>query len=448
MDQQKAKQIKITTEPVHKLVCEYAVPSIVCMLISNIYNLVDTAFVGRLDTQSTAAIGIVLPFMTLIQSFSFFFGHGSGNFISRALGGGKTDDASTMAAAGFFSALFLSLVIGVFGAAFMTPVLKFLGSTQTILPVAKGYFLFIMLGAPFISLSIVLNNQMRHQGNAKMSMYGILSGAVLNMILDPIFIFALKMGVAGAGLATAISQCVSCLIMLELSGRNGGIKISHRAFKMNWTIFKDINAGGLPSLTRQSLMCLAAIVLNNFSNNYGDEAVAAFSIVNRVIMFSSAIVLGFGQGFQPVCGFNYGAGLYDRVRNAFWFTIRFDVIYCAILSFIGIVFAPSIIKFFRAEDLEVVRIGAKVLRYQCAAFTLVGFILPVNMFLQTIRRTVPAVVVAGARQGIFLIPFLFIFHAFLGLDGIILAQPIADLCCFLLCVPFASSALKDLKSKQ
>lgn len=445
MDKQALKQHKITTEPVHKLVIEYAIPSIVCMLISSLYNLVDTMFVGRLDTQSTAAIGIVFPYMALIQSFSFFFGHGSGNYISRALGARQTDDAKNMAASGFFCALFLSIAVSLVSLLFSTPVLKALGSTDTILPAATGYFRYILLGTPFISLCFVLNNQMRHQGNAMLSMYGIMSGTILNIILDPILIFGCGMGVSGAGLATAISQGVSFVVMLSICGKRGGIRIEWKNFRFGWNVLKEINAGGLPSLTRQGLMSIAAVVLNNLANDYGDASVAAFSIVSRVMMFASAALLGFGQGFQPVCGFNFGAGKYDRVRKAFWFSVSVASAYSAVCSVLGLVFAPDIIRCFRAEDAEVVAIGSRVLRWQCAVFTLVGFIIPTNMFLQTIRKVVPAVIVAMARQGLFFLPLLVIGQIVAGLTGIILAQPVADILSFIVCIPFTMSALKGMQ---
>lgn len=443
MNAQEAKQIKITTQPVGRLVVEYAIPSVVCMLISNIYNLIDTAFVGNIDTQSTAAIGIVFPYMALVQSFSFYFGHGSGNYISRALGSKKSEDASVMASAGFFTALLFSLVIAAVSGVFASPVLRLLGSTETILPYAQQYFRYILLGTPFICGTFVLNNQMRHQGNAMFSMYGILSGAVLNIFLDYLFIVRFQMGVAGAGLATAISQAVSFTVMLLLCGRNGGIRIEFSRYRMTWNIAKAINAGGLPSLIRQSFMCIAAICLYNLANNYGDEAVAAFSVVNRVTMFANAALLGFGQGFQPVCGFNFGAGLYDRVRRAFVFAVKVSFVYCVICMAIGEAFAPAIVDFFR-PDPEVVRIGTMALRWHVAIFPLIGFVIPVNMLLQTIRKVVPAVIVALSRQGLFLLPLLFVGNALFGLIGIIVAQTVADILSFILCLPFTVSALKGM----
>ena len=288
---------------------------------------------------------------------------------------------------------------------------------------------------------------MRLQGNAFMSMIGISIGAVLNVILDPIFIFALDMGVAGAGLATAISEAVSFFIMLSMTGMRGGIKIRLRNFRPSMPQYREIVAGGLPSLARQGLGCIAAICLNQMAGNYGDSAIAAFSIVNRVIIFVSSALIGFGQGFQPVCGFNFGAEKYDRVRKAFWFSASVMTGYCVVFAVTGILFAPEIVSIFRADDVEVIRYGSMALRWQCAAFPLVGIIVLSNMYLQNIRRVIPAVVVAMSRQGIFFIPLLFILESLAGIDGLLVAQPISDVISFALALPLSIAALKSMEVK-
>lgn len=441
------KYIKMTTKPVGHLVGEFAIPSIVSMLITSIYSLVDTYFVGNIDTQSTAALGIVFSYMALVQAFSFFFGHGSGNYISRALGSRNTEGAGTMAACGFYTSILTGCAFAVLGFLFTRPILRFLGATETIMPAAIGYFRYILLGTPFIVGTFVLNNQMRLQGNAFMSMIGISIGAVLNVILDPIFIFALDMGVAGAGLATAISEAVSFFIMLSMTGMRGGIKIRLRNFRPSMPQYREIVAGGLPSLARQGLGCVAAICLNQMAGNYGDSAIAAFSIVNRVIIFVSSALIGFGQGFQPVCGFNFGAERYDRVRKAFWFSASVMTAYCIVFAATGILFAPGIVSIFRAGDAEVIRYGSIALRWQCAAFPLVGIIVLSNMYLQNIRRVIPAVVVAMSRQGIFFIPLLFILESLAGIDGLLVAQPISDVISFALALPLSIAALKSMGVK-
>lgn len=443
-NEEEEKFLKMTTRPVGHLVSEFAVPSIVSMLITSIYSLVDTYFVGNIDTQSTAALGIVFSYMALVQAFSFFFGHGSGNYISRALGSRNMAGAGSMAACGFFTAIVTGCLFALVGFIYTRPLLRFLGATETIVPVAVGYFRYILLGTPFIVGTFVLNNQMRLQGNAFLSMIGISVGAVLNVVLDPIFIFTLNMGVSGAGLATALSQAVSFFIMLSMTGMRGGIKIRFKNFRPTRAQFNEIVAGGLPSLARQGLGCVAAICLNQLAGNFGDSAIAAFSIVNRVIIFVSSALIGFGQGFQPVCGFNFGAKNYIRVRKAFWFSAAVMTGYCVVFAVLGILFAPEIVSIFRADDAEVIHYGSLALRWQCAAFPVVGFIVLSNMYLQNIRRVIPAVIVAMARQGLFFIPILYVMEYMAGLDGMLVAQPISDIISFALALPLSIAALRTM----
>ena len=444
VNQRDAKYEKMTTQPVGRLVCEMAVPSMVCMLATGFYNVVDTFFVGKIDTQSTAALGIVFVYMTLLQAISFFLGQGSGIFISNALGARKFKEAEAMAATGFFSAIILTTLMALCGFLFMDPLLRFFGSTETILPVARPYFGYILLCTPFMSGVFVMNNQMRLQGNATLSMISILSGVVLNIALDPLFIFGFKMGVAGAGLATAISQFISFWIMFAIIGRNGGIHIRLRLFKPTLEQFREIVAGGLPSLVRQSLISVVSLCVNNLAAGYGDAAVAAFSVVNRVMALVMAALLGFGQGFQPVCGFNYGAGLYTRVRKAFNFSVMVATAYCVVISLLGILFATGIITLFRAEDADVIDIGAQVLRYQCYTFPLVGFVVIANMYLQNIRKTVSATLVAIGRHGLFFIPLLYWGTWLFGMFGMIIAQPIADVFSIAMAAILCGRALRKM----
>lgn len=441
------KYKEMTTEPVERLVCKFAVPAIIGMLISSIYNIADTFFVGRLDTQSTAALGVVFSYMGIIQAVAFYVGHGSGNFISRCLGARKGDEAENMASTGFFLAIAVASAIAATCGIFIRPVLTLFGSTPTVLPYAVSYFRWILAGTPFIVGAIVLNNQMRLQGNAGLAMYGLLSGGILNIILDPIFIFVLKMGVTGAGMATAISQATSFCILLNLCGRRGGISIHFRNFRPSMFYAKEINAGGLPSLARQGLMAVATALLNNFAGAYGDESLAAFSVVGRVMPIAASLIIGFGQGFQPVCGYNYGAQLYDRLRNALRFCIIVASVYACAVAVAGEIFAPAIISAFR-NDPEVIKLGAEVLRAQCLAFPLIGFVTLTNMYLQTTNQTASAVTVAIARHGLFLIPALVIGATFFGLNGIIAAQPVSDLLSFILALPLCIISVRKLSGQR
>ena len=442
---QDKKFLMMTKEPVEKLVCRLAVPSIITMMISAIYNMADTFYVARIDIQSPAAVGIVFSYMAFIQAIAFFFGHGSANYISRALGAKNREGAALIASTGFFTSFIAGVLIAFLGFVFMNPLLRLLGSTETIMPHARAYFRYILLGTPLIMSSFVMNNQMRFQGNAFMAMLGITFGAGLNIILDPIFIFTFGMGVSGASLATMLSQCVSFVILLRLTGRGDGIRISIRNFKPTFAHYREITAGGFPSLGRQGLASLALAYMNQLAGLYGDVAIAALSVVNRVIMFSTSMVLGFGQGFQPVCGFNYGAREFMRVRHAFWFTVMITSAYCALLSVLGYVFAENVIAIFRPNDTELISLGSRALRYECIVYTSVGFVTISNMYLQSIRKTIRASILAASRQGFMLFIALHIGMKFFGLTGIITAQPLADALTFMIALPFSLSALNESK---
>ena len=444
---QDRKFIMMTTYPVSKLVFRLAVPSIITMMISAIYNMADTFYVAGIDVQSPAAVGVVFSYMAFIQAIAFFFGQGSANYISRALGARNREGAVLIASTGFFTSLFTGIFIALMGFVFMDDLLRLLGSTETILPYARDYFRYILIGTPFIMSSFVMNNQMRFQGNAFVSMMGITAGAILNIILDPVFIFVLKMGVAGASFATMISQIVSFTLLLWLSGRRDGIRLSIRNFKPTFAHYREITAGGLPSLGRQGLASVSMAYMNQLAGFYGDTAIAALSIVFRVCMFATSIVLGFGQGFQPVCGFNYGAGKFLRVRRAFWFSVGITAVYCAALSIAGYVLAEKIIAIFRPDDSELIALGSQSLRYECLVYSTVSFVTISNMFLQNTRRTIRASILAASRQGFMLALALYFGRKFFGLTGIIAAQPVADGLTFLLAVPFAFSALREMSGE-
>lgn len=307
-DAKHEKFLHMTETPVRKLIAELAMPTIISMLVTSIYNLADTFFVGQMkSTQATAAVGIVFSFMTILQACGFFFGHGSGNYISRQLGAEKVDNASRMAANGFFCAMLTGIAITVAGLIFHDPFSLALGSTQTALPYTRDYLRLILLGAPFIMPSFVMNNQLRYQGSAAYAMVGIVTGAVLNIALDPLLIFRFHMGIAGAATATAVSQFVSFCILLRMCAAGGNLRLRLRCFHPSAADLLEIVRGGLPSLCRQGLVSLSMIALSRAAGIYGDAAIAGMSIVARITSFANSVIIGWGQGFQPVCGFNYGA---------------------------------------------------------------------------------------------------------------------------------------------
>ena len=439
------KRKYLTEEKIPTLVLNMAVPSIISMLITSFYNMADTFFVGQIGTTATAAVGVIFPLMSIIQALGFTFGHGSGNYISRKLGQGEVEDAKKMAATGFVSALVAGAIFGLVGLIFLDGLVGILGATPTIAPYARQYAMYILIGTPFMASSLVLNNQLRFQGSAFFGMIGMGVGAVLNIALDPLFIFVLDMGVSGAALATILSQIVSFCLLLRGCTRGGNIAISLKNFSPSWARYKEIARGGTPSLFRQGLGSVATICLNFAAGIYGDAAIAGMSIVTRVLQFANSAIIGLGQGFQPVCGFNYGAKLYGRVRKAFWFTV--SLAFCVLLigSIVGIAFAPQIIAIFRKEDLEVIKIGALSLWLQCIFLPLSAFVVGSNMMLQTIGKPVKASISAAARTGLFFVPAILILPQFFGLLGVQMSQAVADLCSFVLCVPLAGTTLLEMK---
>lgn len=444
MDEQEKKYQQMTQPPVEGLICRLAVPCIISMLVSSFYNMADTYFVGMLHSNAaTGAIGVVFSVMAIIQAVGFFFGHGSGNYISRALGKRDYQEASFMSATGFACALLAGALICVVGQMFLTPIAYLLGSTDTILPYTRDYMQVILLGAPWMTASLVLNNQLRFQGSTVYAMVGITTGAVLNIALDPLLIFGLDMGVAGAGWATILSQLVSFFILLMGCYRGGNIPIRLKNVRFRWFYFQTIIRGGLPSLARQGLGSLATICLNHAAGGYGDAAIAAMGVVQRIAMFGGSAMIGFGQGFQPVCGFNFGAKLYHRVKQGFRFCVKVSFLLLLAVAALGFLFAPQCIALFR-DDPEVIACGALALRLQCLTFPLQSWIIMSNMLEQAISRTVPATFLAAARQGIFFIPAVLILPPLFGLLGVQMAQSIADLLTFLFAIPIQLHVLRTL----
>lgn len=431
---------RMTKASIPGLITRMAIPTIISMLVTALYNLADTFFVSQINTQATAAVGISFSVMAILQSLGFFFGHGSGNYISRQLGALQRKEAQQMASTGFFYALLFGGLIAFLGVLYISPIVAALGATPTIQPYAESYLSIVLLSAPFFVASLTLNNQIRLQGNAVYSMVGIVSGAVINVILDPILIFGFDMGIEGAAWATAIGQFSSFVLLLFMTHRGGTLPVNIKDFNPSWTFFKEIIHGGTPSLARQGLASLATILLNVSAGAYGDATIAGMTIVSRVGFLIQSIIIGFGQGFQPVCGFNYGAKLYGRVLQGFWFCVRLGVVYLTICAILGYIFAEDVVALFR-NDAEVVAVGASALRWQFIAFPISAFTTITNMMLQTIRKSVRATILSSARQGLFYIPLIFILPHFFGLHGVEMCQAISDILTFFLAIPMVYNVI-------
>ena len=353
-----------------------------------------------------------------------------------------------MAATGFFCAFFIGCLIALIGLLFLGPICLALGSTPTILPYAKTYLGIILLGAPFMASSLVLNNQMRFQGNAVYAMIGITVGAFLNIALDPLLIFVFDMGIAGAAWSTFISQVCSFTILIFMDRKGENIRINYRYFTPTPAYLKEIVYGGSPSLCRQGLASVSTILLNVAAGNFGDAAIAGMSIVTRICMFINSFVIGFGQGFQPVCGFNYGAGLNQRVLQGFKYCVKVGLIFLAICSLIGYIYAPEVVSWFRKEDPQVIAVGAEALRWQLITLPLGAWVILCNMLLQTIRQPKRAVALSSARQGLFFIPLILVLPYFLQLQGVEMCQAVSDLCSFLMSLPLTIPVLKSLRTDR
>ena len=436
------KFLEMTTAPVERLIARLAVPTIISMLITTIYNMADTIFIGMISTAATGAVGVSFSIMAIIQALGFFFGQGAGASISQALGSQDTKRANELAATGFFSALICGAAVGVLGLVFMEPLVYFLGATETIYPHCTAYLRLILIGAPWMCASFVLNNLLRFEGNAFRAMVGLTAGGVLNMALDPLFIFVFDMGIAGAALATIVSQAVSFGILLFQIKKYSAISLRFRDFRPGVRMYSAITRAGLPSLLRQGIASVGTICLNTAARPFGDAAISAMAIIGRITMFSNSAMLGFGQGFQPVCGFNYGAKRYDRVKKGYFFLIKTSVIGLLIFAAVEFGFAEQFVGIFR-DDPAVIAIGAKALRFQCITLVFNSFIISSNMLLQTTGQVVPASVLGVARQA-FLIPCLGLFTGLFGLTGLQMSQPVADTLTFVIAIPMAVKFLRRL----
>jgi len=437
---------KMTQTPIPKLVVQLGIPTTISMLVTSVYNMADTFFVGKYGTSASGAIGIVFGLMSIIQAFGFMYGQGAGSVSSRALGAKDTQRASRYSSTGFFAALVTGLMIAVLGLLFLNPLMRLLGSTETILPYARTYAIFILLAAPFMCASCVLNNVLRFEGQALFSMIGLGFGGLLNIFGDWLLMSKFQMGVMGAGISTAVSQMISFFILLSmfLRGKTSG-KLSVKNVSRDIRDLLTICKTGFPSLVRQGLTSISTMLLNDCAGNYGDAAVAAMSIVNRICFFTFATALGIGQGFQPVCAFNYGAKKYDRVRKSFFFTLTVGEIFLGTVALIGMQFTEPVIAVFR-DDPEVIRIGTVALAAQFVGQIFQPLAVCSNMMFQSVGRTGIATLLSMLRSGLFFLPILLILSSLFGLAGVQYSQAIADVLTTFVALPFAVCFLREIRA--
>lgn len=435
--------IKMTETPIPKLVLGLGIPTTISMLVTNLYNMADTYFVGTLGTSASGATGVVFGLMAMIQACGFMFGQGSSTIAGRRLGAHDNDSASEYVTVGFAASLATGILFALFGIIFLNPLMRLLGSTDTILPYARGYAVFILLAAPAMMMSCMLNNILRYEGKATFAMFGLVSGGLLNIILDAFFIRGLGMDIRGAGIATCISQYVSVIILYIMFVRHAVSRIRLSHLKGDIGMIGSIIAAGFPSLIRQGLGSISVMVLNNSCRLYGDAAIAAMSIVSRVINFLFSVGLGIGQGYQPVASFNYGARKYSRVRKGFFFTWFFSTVLLTVAAIIAALNSELIVAAFR-DDIEVIHIGAVAMRWQCLSLLFIPFTVCNNMMFQCTGKSLQASILASFRSGLCFIPVILILSSLWGITGIEMSQSIADIIGAVITIPFTVSYFKHL----
>ena len=444
-DDRSALQFRRMTEtPIPQLVLSLAAPTILSMLITSIYNLADTFFVGQISTSASGAVGVVSSLMAIIQALGFMLGHGAGTIISRSLGSRDTTAATRFASTSFFTALVFGVVLAVAGLGTLPHFMMLLGSTETILPHACAYARPILIAAPLMISSLVMNNILRYEGKASFAMIGLVTGGVLNIALDPLFMFVFGLGTAGAGIATALSQSISFCILLSMFLRGKTVsQFRITAVTHSPAEFGTILMTGMPSFGRQGLNSIGGMLLNIAARGYGDAAVAGMSIVSRIFMFIISVAIGTGQGFQPVAGFNYGAQKYRRVQQACLFTMAASFCFLSVILTACWFNAETLIRLFR-DDPEVTAVALPAFRFQCFAMLLQPVIVAGNMLFQSIGKSGRATFLACCRQGVFFIPLILTLPRAFGLLGVEICQPIADVLTFFVTVPFLFPFLRQL----
>ena len=435
---------KMTQTPVARLIVRLGMPTTVSMLITSIYNMADTYFVGTLGESAQAATGILFALQSVIQGIAFMLGHGSGSLVAKALAKQDTEEASSYLSTAFFSGGIVGCVILALGMIFLTPFMRLLGSTETILPYAKDYGTWVLIACPFMICSLILNNNLRFEGKAFYAMFGLTTGGLLNILGDYLLVYVYDYGISGAGFATAVSQMISfcILLVMYLTKAQGKIRLSGISREIK--VYLTILSVGLPSLIRQCLTAISGSLLNNLTKPFGDAAIAAMSVVNRYSMFVMCVGLGIGQGFQPVAAFNYEAGEKKRVRHGLLFTMCFATVFVTIMSVITFFCAEDIIMLFQDAP-KVVTVGATALRYAAFGLMFMPLTIPINMLYQSIRKAGIASFLSTLRSGALLMPILLIGVPVLGLTGIQIAQPVADCLTGLISIPFILHFLRTEK---
>lgn len=439
---------KMIETPIPKLILMLGIPTTISMLVTNVYNIADSYFVSQLSLSAGGATSVVFGIMSVIQAVGYMFGHGAGSHISRLLGAKEIKKAHTYASTSFFTSIVCGIIMMLIGLIFLEPLMLLLGSTPTILPYAKSYATWIFIATPAMTSSCVLNNILRYEGKASLAMIGLSTGGILNIILDPIFIFGFNMGISGAGLATAISQYVSLGILLTMFLlKKSQSHISIRYMSNKWKTYSSIIMTGLPSLARQGLNGVSTMVLNTQAKAFEDAAIAAMGYVGRTSSFIFCVGLGIGQGFQPLCGFNYGAKKYSRVKKGAYFTLGFGTAVLGTIAAACFAFAPQIISLFRPEA-EVIALGSEALRIYCIFLLFLPISMVGTVIFQSIGKNYRALLLSCLQSGAIFIPLCIVLPIFFSIKGIETAQPLAYFLSATVSLPMTIAFLRRLPKDE
>jgi len=447
-DRQDARKSMMLEQPISRIIPKMAIPTIVAFLINSIYSLADTFFVSSLGTNATAAVSVNSSLDQIIMMAGSMLAIGANSYIARLLGAKREDEANKVLSVAFFIALAFGTILAVVGCAFMTPMVRLLGATDTCLQYSIDYATYVLLVAPFMATSFVMNQCLRAEGSAVLSMIGMGFGSILNCVLDPIFIFTLDLGVAGASIATAISKLVSFSILLfPYITKRSVLRISLKYFQPSREILSQIVKIGSSSMFRSGLAVIAAIVLNNIAGSISDAVLAGIGVTNKIMMFPFSVILGFGSGFQPVTGFNWGAKRFDRVLESYWFSAKCALAISAVMALILGIFANQVILLFAEADAEMQAIGALSIRLQCIALPIHAWVAVVNMFCSGLGKAKGALLLATARQGSCFLPIVYPLAWMFGANGVASVQAVADVLTFFLAFPLICRVLKEVKGK-
>lgn len=447
-ERERKQFIKMTQTPIARLIISLGIPTTLSMMVTSLYNLADTYFVSLLGNDAvTAAVGNLLALMSIIQAIGFTYGMGSGSIVSRLLGKRDREGADRVTASAFFIALLSGLLILIFGFIFLTPLMKLFGSKSgAVLEYSKQYAVWILISAPFMCMSFVMNNVLRAQGKAVLSMIGLITGAVINVALDPLLIFTFKMGVTGAAVATCASQMISFSVLLFMFLSNKTIvRLRVKAISRAFATYGEVIGTGFPSFCRQILASLCTVFLNNAALQYGgDAAQASFAVVQKFFMLAFSISLGIGQGYQPVLGYNHSAKRFDRVRKSYLFTLGFSTALMVTFATVCAIFAPTLMKMFSLSE-QATEYGTLTLRLQCACMPLLPLNFMASITYQTVGSKLIASLLSVSRQGLFYIPAVMILPEIWQMFGVQCCQSVSDLFSFLFAIPFTFMFFASLK---